>query len=112
MALAAGVPWPVWSLRANQERHAYGVYGIPAAEPAPSSFSALARELIKPPAFNRRLPRHPPAAAAAVLPLPPLLLSCSPLLQDIHVMPVYSSLDVADQPGFGAEFPGVYPYTR
>lgn len=27
-------------------------------------------------------------------------------------MPVYSSLDVADQPGIGAEFPGVYPYTR
>ncbi|KAL4447610.1 hypothetical protein ABPG75_004829 [Micractinium tetrahymenae] len=30
----------------------------------------------------------------------------------IPVMPVYSALDVADQPEHGSEFPGVYPYTR
>lgn len=27
-------------------------------------------------------------------------------------MPVYSGLDVAGQPDYGSEFPGVYPYTR
>ena len=27
-------------------------------------------------------------------------------------MPVYSALDVAEQQDYGAEFPGVYPYTR
>lgn len=33
-------------------------------------------------------------------------------MQGIPIMPVYSGLDVAEQPGYGAEFPGVYPYTR
>lgn len=31
---------------------------------------------------------------------------------EIHLMPVYSGLDVAGQPDYGSEFPGVYPYTR
>lgn len=33
-------------------------------------------------------------------------------LQGIPVMPVYSGLDVSEQPGYGAEFPGVFPFTR
>lgn len=32
--------------------------------------------------------------------------------QGVPVMPVYSALDVADQPEYGSEFPGVFPYTR
>lgn len=27
-------------------------------------------------------------------------------------MPVYSGLDVALQPDYGAEFPGIFPFTR
>lgn len=31
---------------------------------------------------------------------------------EIRLMPVYTSLDVAEQADYGTEFPGVYPYTR